>query len=133
MSMREHLGVQLGLIAMTGAVATVLILEMLGNRTAAPKFEEIIQELDWRAMFFYIALFALVGGLEKTHVLEILANAIKPLFSENYALAATLLYRVTIPIVGIVEHDAYILTSLYTIRDLGQAGVAPWPLYWMLL
>jgi Na+/H+ antiporter NhaD/arsenite permease-like protein len=133
MSMREHLGVQLGLIAMTGAVATVLILEVLGKRTAAPRFEEIIQELDWRAIFFYIALFALVGGLEKTHILEILANAIKPLFSENYALAATLLYWVTIPIVGLVEHDAYILTFLYTIRDLGQAGIEPWPLYWMLL
>src|SRR5687767_551360 len=133
MSMREHLGVQLGLIAMTGAVITVLILEVLGSRTAAPKFEEVIQELDWRAIFFYIALFALVGGLEKTHVLEILANAIKPLFSENYALAATVFYWVTIPIVGLVEHDAYILTFLYTIRDLGQAGIEPWPLYWMLL
>jgi len=133
MSMREHLGVQLGLIAMTGAVVTVLILEVLGERTKAPRFEEIIQELDWRAVFFYIALFALVGGLEKTHVLEHLASAIKPIFAENYALGVTLLYWITIPIVGLVEHDAYILTFLYTIRDLGQAGVEPWPLYWMLL
>jgi Na+/H+ antiporter NhaD/arsenite permease-like protein len=133
MSMREYLGVQLGLIAMTGAIITVLILEVLGARTTAPKFEEIIQELDWRAIFFYIALFALVGGLERTHILELLANAIKPMFVENYALAATLFYWITIPIVGLVEHDAYILTFLYTIRDLGTAGVEPWPLYWMLL
>jgi Na+/H+ antiporter NhaD/arsenite permease-like protein len=133
MSMRQYLGVQLGLIAMTGAVITVLILEVLGARTKAPRFEEIIQELDWRAIFFYIALFALVGGLERTHVLEYLANALKPLFAENYALAATLFYWVTIPIVGLVEHDAYILTFLYTIRDLGQAGIDPWPLWWMLL
>jgi Na+/H+ antiporter NhaD/arsenite permease-like protein len=133
MSMREFFGVQLGLIAMTGAVITVLILEVLGQRTTAPKFEEIINELDWRAIFFYIALFALVGGLEKTHILEMLANALKPMFTENYALAATLLYWVTIPIVGLVEHDAYILTFLYTIRDLGNAGVQTWPLYWMLL
>jgi Na+/H+ antiporter NhaD/arsenite permease-like protein len=133
MSMREHLGVQLGLIAMTGAVITVLILEILGSRTTAPKFEEIIQELDWRAIFFYIALFALVGGLERTHILEMLANAIRPIFTENYALGVTLLYWITIPIVGLVEHDAYILTFLYTIRDLGAAGVEPWPLYWMLL
>jgi Na+/H+ antiporter NhaD/arsenite permease-like protein len=133
MSMREYLGVQLGLIAMTGAVLTVLILEVLGQRTAAPRFEEIMQELDWRAVFFYIALFALVGGLEKTHVLTYLADAVKPIFAENYALGATLLYWVTIPIVGLVEHDAYILTFLYTIRDLGASGVPQWPLYWMLL
>jgi Na+/H+ antiporter NhaD/arsenite permease-like protein len=44
-----------------------------------------------------------------------------------------LLYWITIPIVGMVEHDAYILTFLYTIRDLGEAGVPTWPLWWMLL
>ena len=27
----------------------------------------LLSELDWRAIFFYIALFALVGGLEKVH------------------------------------------------------------------
>ncbi len=90
----------------------VLALEVLGKRLKAPKFKEIIQELDWRAVFFYIALFALVGRLEKTHILEMLANALKPLFAENLALGATLLYWITIPIVGLVEHDAYILTFL---------------------
>src|SRR5688500_5043770 len=96
MSMREYLGVQLGFIALTGAVALVLIIEMLGDRLKeAPSFEHIVQELDWRAVFFYIALFALVGGLEKTHILQMMADAMKPLFAQNYALGATLLYWVT--------------------------------------
>jgi Na+/H+ antiporter NhaD/arsenite permease-like protein len=134
MSMREHIGVKLGFIALTGALSLVLVLHFLGERVKeAPSFEEMVQELDWRAIFFYIALFALVGGLEKTHILNILADAMKPLFSQSYALGATVLYWVTIPIVGLVEHDAYILTFLYTIKDLGEAGIEPWPLYWMLL
>ncbi len=133
MSMREHIGVQLGFIAMTGAVSLVLVLSLLGDRVKASSFEECIQELDWRAIFFYIALFALVGGLEKSHILDKLAMALKPIFLENYVLGASLLYWITVPIVGLVEHDAYILTFLYTIKDLGQAGVEPWPLYWMLL
>lgn len=83
--------------------------------------------------FFYIALFALVGGLEKSHILDKLADALRPIFAQNYALGATLLYWVTVPIVGLVEHDAYILTFLYTIKDLAQSGIEPWPLYWMLL
>jgi Na+/H+ antiporter NhaD/arsenite permease-like protein len=115
-------------------VSLVLALELLGDRVkGAHSFEEAIQELDWRAIFFYIALFALVGGLEKSHLLDMLANAMKPMFQENYALGATVLYWVTVPIVGLVEHDAYILSFLYTIRDLGQSGIEPWPLYWMLL
>ena len=117
MAMRETLGVKLGFIALTGAVILVLIVEILGDKLKeAPSFEHIVQELDWRAVFFYIALFALVGGLEKTHILQMMADAMKPIFAENYALGATLLYWVTIPIVGLVEHDAYILTFLYMIK-----------------
>ncbi len=91
MAMREALGVKLGFIALTGAVILVLTIEMLGERLKeAPSFEHIVQELDWRAVFFYIALFALVGGLEKTHILQMMADAMKPLFAQNYALGATL-------------------------------------------
>ncbi len=134
MSMREYIGVKLGFIALTGAISLVLVLHFLGERVKeAPGFEEMVQELDWRAIFFYIALFALVGGLEKSHILDMLANAMKPMFAESYALGVTVLYWVTIPIVGLVEHDAYILTFLYTIRDMAQGGIEPWPLYWMLL
>jgi Na+/H+ antiporter NhaD/arsenite permease-like protein len=133
MSMRELIGVQLGFIALTGAITLVLVLALLGDRVKASSFEESMSELDWRAIFFYIALFALVGGLEKSHILDLLANAIRPVFVENYALGATLLYWVTVPIVGLVEHDAYILTFLHTIKDMAQTGIEPWPLWWMLV
>ncbi len=134
MSMREHIGVMLGFIALTGALSLVLVLHFLGDRVKeAPDFEEMVQSLDWRAIFFYIALFALVGGLEKSHILDKLADAMRPLFAQNYALGATALYWVTIPIVGLVEHDAYILTFLKTIKDMGEAGIEPWPLYWIVL
>jgi Na+/H+ antiporter NhaD/arsenite permease-like protein len=133
MAFRQVLGVKLGFIAMTGAITLVLLLELLGDRVKAPSFEHILGELDWRAIYFYIALFALVGALEKTHILDQLAIALKPLFLENLALGATLMYWVTVPIVGIVEHDAYILTFLYTIKELQAEGVAAWPLWWMLV
>ena len=118
---------------MTGALTLVLLLEMLGDRVKAPSFEKMLEELDWRAIFFYIALFALVGGLEKMHVLDALASHLRPVFAENFALGATLMYWITVPIVGIVEHDAYILTFLHTIKELEADGVPPWPLWWMLL
>jgi Na+/H+ antiporter NhaD/arsenite permease-like protein len=133
MALRQVFGVKLGFIALTGAVTLVLLLELLGDRVKAPSFEHILGELDWRAIFFYIGLFALVGGLEKMKLLEALAEHLRPVFAESLALGATLMYWITVPIVGIVEHDAYILTFLYTIRDLGQEGVATWPLWWMLL
>jgi len=133
MALRQVLGFKLGFIALTGAVSLVLLMELLGKRVNAPNFEEILGELDWRAILFYMALFALVGALEKAHILDALAVALKPLFVENLVLGASLLFWLTIPIVGIVEHDAYILTFLYTIKDLQSAGVNPWPLWWILV
>lgn len=133
MALREYLGFQLGFIALTGAMILIIVVEGIGHRIKKPEFEEILQELDWRAIFFYIGLFALVGGFEKTHLLQDLANYLAPLFQENLIAGASLLYWVTIPIVGVVEHDAYILTFLYMIRDLGAQGVEAWPLYWMLV
>ena len=133
MSFREQLGKFLGFIALTGAVGLIVHVELLGHRIKKPEFEEVLQELDWRAVFFYIGLFALVGGFERTGLLTQLATWLEPLFRENLAFGATLLYWMTVPIVGVVEHDAYILTFLYMIRDIGATGIDPWPLYWMLV
>jgi Na+/H+ antiporter NhaD/arsenite permease-like protein len=133
MSLREYLGFPLGFIALSGAMLLILVVESFGHRLKKPEFEEILQELDWRAIFFYIGLFALVGGLEKTQLLNELAESLAPLFQESLIAGASLLYWVTVPIVGVVEHDAYILTFLYVIRDLGAQGVDPWPLWWMLV
>jgi Na+/H+ antiporter NhaD/arsenite permease-like protein len=133
MAFREHLGVKLGFIALTGAVSLVLLLELLRGVLKPPPFEEILGELDWRAILFYIALFVLVGGLEKVKVIDMLADQLRPMFAENFALGATVLYWVTVPIVGIVEHDAYILTFLYLIREMQADGIPAWPLWWMLL
>ncbi len=66
-------------------------------------------------------------------IIDALAHALRPLFAEDLAVGATLLYWVTVPIAGIVEHDAFILTFLYTIKDMQSTGVAVWPLWWMLL
>jgi Na+/H+ antiporter NhaD/arsenite permease-like protein len=133
MAFRERIDVKLGFIALTGAVSLVLLLEILRARMKPPSFEEILGELDWRAILFYVALFALVGGLEKVKLIEMLALHLRPAFAENFAVGATLLYWTTVPIVGIVEHDAYILTFLYLIRDLQAEGLPAWPLWWMLL
>lgn len=133
MAFRAVLDVRLGFIALTGALVLIILVEVVYHGHGKPEFETILQELDWRAILFYVGLFALVGGLDKVGILEAIAHRLTPLFAENLVLGATLLYWVTVPIVGVVEHDAYILTFLYTIRDLQAQGVDPWPLWWMLL
>ena len=136
MSLREHLGVMLGYIAFSGAVLLVLMFELFGRawQLDPPDLEGMLAELDWKAIGFYVALFSLVGGLESAHLLEIVADWLVPYIESSLLFGVTLLYWVTAPIVGVVEHDAYILTLLYVIRDVGETtGLDPWPLYWALV
>ncbi|MCX8204923.1 MAG: SLC13 family permease [Candidatus Nezhaarchaeota archaeon] len=134
MSLRQLLGVKLGFIALTGALALVFTVETLRFKGKAerPGFEEVLSSLDWRAILFYIALFALVGGIEHVGLLDMLAEGIKPYLALPLV-GLTILYWVTVPVVGIVEHDAYILTFLYVVKDLAGHGIDPWPLWWALL
>jgi Na+/H+ antiporter NhaD/arsenite permease-like protein len=136
MAFRPVFGYHLGFIAMWGALALVLIFEVFKSRFVLeiPNLEQILGELDWRAIFFYISLFALVGGLEHAGVIKCISDLLTPIIQKSLILGSSILYWVTAPIVGIVEHDAYILTILYVIRDLGKENIVnPWPLYWMLL
>jgi Na+/H+ antiporter NhaD/arsenite permease-like protein len=135
MAFRQVFGFHLGFIAMWGALGSILFFTLFKDRFTVeiPDVEEVLKELDWRAVFFYVALFALVGGLEHAGVIKLVVAGITPMIKESMTIGATVLYWVTAPIVGIVEHDAYILTMLYVVRDLGTQGINPWPLYWMLL
>ncbi len=136
MSLREHLGVMLGYIAFSGAVLLVLVFELFGKawRLDPPDLEGMLAELDWKAIGFYVALFALVGGLESAHILKIVADWFVPYIESSLMVGVTILYWVTAPIVGVVEHDAFILTLLYVIRDVGETtDIDPWPLYWALV
>ncbi|MEM2210197.1 MAG: SLC13 family permease [Nitrososphaerales archaeon] len=134
MSLRALIGVKLGFIALTGAIISILILESLKERKVieCPSFDDILLSLDWKAIFFYASLFSLVGGLEYVGILNMLAEALKQYFTSPL-IGTTILYWVTTPIVGIVEHDAYILTFLYTIKDLAKFGIDPWPYWWALV
>jgi Na+/H+ antiporter NhaD/arsenite permease-like protein len=135
MAFRPFFGYMLGFIAMWGAIASVLFFELFKNRFKVenPDVEGVLRDLDWRAIFFYISLFMLVGALEHSGVIKLVTEAITPLIKSSLIVGSTVVFWVTAPIVGIVEHDAYILALLYVIRDLGQQGINPWPLYWMLL
>lgn len=134
MSFRQLTGLHLGFIALIGMILLVLINEIFSRQLEGPSFENVLGELDWRALMFYIVLFVLVGGINHVGIIAMVADAMSGYFQQNLILGSTLLYWVTAPIVGIVEHDAYILAFLYLIKDIAaSASISPWPLWWALL
>ncbi len=136
MALRQYLGVKLGFIAFSGAVFMALAIEILKKplNFDVPDLEHMLAEIEWNAIAFYAALFALVGGLEHTHILEIVADWFVPFIQQGLLVGTSVMFWVTAPIVGIVEHDAFILTLLYVIRDLGETmDINVWPYYWGLV
>ena len=134
MSFRQFIDLPLGFIALSGMIVQVLVTEMFHKQLECPSIEEVLAELDWRALLFYVTLFSLVGAIDHVGIIKMIADAMAPFIAGNIILGTSILYWVTIPIVGIVEHDAYILVFLYLIRDLAvSTGISPWPLYWALL
>ena len=115
-------------------VVLVIVNEVFSKQLESPSFEDILKELDWRALMFYVVLFTLVGGLNHVGIIKAVADTLAPYFKQDLLLGSSLLYWVTAPIVGVVEHDAYILVFLHLIRDLAASvGISPWPLWWSLL
>jgi len=134
MALRQLTGLHLGFIALIGMITLVIIVEVFQKKLGSPDFEKVIDELDMRTLFFYITLFALVGGINHVGIIKMIADAMAPYIQSNLILGTTLVYWVTAPIVGIVEHDAYILAFLYLIRDVAaSANISPWPLWWAVL
>ena len=115
-------------------IVLVLIVEIFQKKLEGPNFETVIDELDMRTLFFYVTLFALVGGINHVGIIKMIAGAMIPYIQSNLIVGTTIVYWVTAPIVGIVEHDAYILAFLYIVRDLAaSANINPWPLWWAVL
>jgi len=90
MANRPLFGVHLGFIALCGAIALILIFELFRKafHFEIPTLENVLSGLDWRAIFFYISLFALVGGLEHAGVIKLIADGLTP-FNQKSLLAGS--------------------------------------------
>jgi Na+/H+ antiporter NhaD/arsenite permease-like protein len=88
------------------------------------KTEHILRKLDYDVLLFFIGLFVVVGGLEKTGVIQALANLMASLFRERYLeLISTLLWFSAVSS-AIVDNVPFALSMAYVIKDLAsQAGV----------
>jgi len=132
-SIRPMLGVELGAIAISVAIMISTILETarLHGKQRIPAFEEILRDLEWRVMLFYIALFMLVGGLKAGGVIQEVSKMISGYIVEELLLSYSIVYWLVAILSSVVEHDAVVLFMLKTLQELGTAsGADPWPHYW---
>ncbi len=88
------------------------------------KTEDILRKIDYDVLLFFIGLFVVVGGLEKTGAIKALADLIANIFRyQDLALVSTLMWFSAVSS-AIVDNVPFALSMAYVIKDIaGQVGV----------
>ena len=111
-------------VAMGGAA-----LGLLWVRT---NVEETFSHLEWGVLLFFMGLFVLVGGLEASGVLTLLAGGIIELSTNNLLLASIVLLWVAAIVSAVVDNIPFTIAMVPVILSLGKMGVQTSPLWWAL-
>ena len=110
-------------IALTGA--TVL---MLWGRV---DLEQVLDEIEWTALFFFIGLFIVVEALVIVGIIEAVAQAALRLTGANLQMTSMLLLWLSAVASGIVDNIPYTATMIPVVENLGKAMPIE-PLWWSL-
>ena len=105
-----HIPLTVSLAAIIPAFALLLV--------GGSDSEHVIKRLDYDVLLFFIGLFILVGGLEKTGVITIFANGLVHLAAGNSVILLSLLLYGSAGISAVVDNVPFALTMSYVIKDL---------------
>ena len=111
-----------GIIAMIGAVLLLLLSRV--------DIEEALLSIEWTTIFFFAALFVLVGALEEVGLITSLAQMIIGLVRGNLLLAGVLLIWFSALVSAFVDNIPFVATLIPLILGLGAQGVDIGPLWW---
>ena len=94
--------------------------------------EETFSHLEWGVLLFFTGLFVLVGGLEASGVLSLLAESIINLASSNLLLASLVILWVAAIVSAVVDNIPFTIAMVPVIISLGKMDVQTSPLWWAL-
>ena len=115
-------------------VATIgVIIAVLTIMAAGPRRLEIIMATDYKTLLFFIGLFIVVGGLEQTGVLEIIATFIGKISGGNPMVMAAIIIWISGFASAFVDNIPFAATMIPVIRSLALVhGVDLSVLAWSL-
>lgn len=119
------LGIESATIALFGAGVLLLISRI--------DVEEVLLEVEWPTIFFFMGLFVMVGALEKVGVLEVLASGLIELTGGNLMITALLILWVAAIASAFLDNIPFVATMIPLIINIGtMTGMNIAPLWWAL-
>ena len=103
------------IVALVGAGAMLLVTDV--------DVGEVLPEVEWSTLVFFMGLFAMVAGLVHTGVIEAIGSAAVSAFADNYFLAATALLFGSSILGAFVDNIPYTATMTPVVE--GMVAQAP--------
>jgi len=125
--LHQWLGLEPATVAMLGAALSLVVVR--------PDVRKVLSDVEWSAVFFYGALFVLVGGLEHVGILNEFARLLQGFARGNVLVAAVILLWGAGVISAVVDNVALVIALVPVLQRLGHLGLPPGhltPLWWSL-
>ncbi len=115
-------------VAFIGTVITIVTLLAFAKYT-----KELLSKVDYKTLLFFIGLFMVVGGLEQTGILEIIAGYIGKASKGNLKLMVAIIIWVSAVASAFVDNIPFAATMIPVIKSLAETqGVNLEILAWAL-
>ena len=112
-------------IALTGAVILLFI--------SGINSELVLIEVEWKTIFFFSGLFILVGGIEATGVIAMMAKGVIEMTGGDLFLTAMAILWVSAIASAFIDNIPFVATMIPLIIQMGQmTDINVYPLWWAL-
>lgn len=123
--LHQNLHLESATVALGGAMALLLLSKI--------DPEEILMEIEWNTIFFFIGLFILVGSLEKVGVIGMLAEKIVSLTDGNQFMTAMLILWIAAILSSILDNVPFVATMIPLLKSMEQLTGVTTPVVWFAL
>jgi len=120
----DRIGLDPGLVALFGGC--------LGLLWVRPKLENILNDVHWDVLLFFIALFVIVGGLEGGGVLRLAGQGITLLSQRGMVLTGLVVLWAGALGSGVISNVPFTIAMLPIFKGLASQGIPVVPLWWAL-
>lgn len=120
----DAIGIESSVIAISAAAIILLL-----SKTDA---EEIIATVEWPTIVFFIGLFGVVGGLQQTGVIDMMAKFLLNITQGNNMLMLLLILWVSAILSSFLDNIPFVATLIPLILTMGKSGMDIEPLWWAL-
>ncbi|KEI90908.1 ArsB/NhaD family transporter [Clostridium botulinum] len=120
-----YLGFESATIAIAGSAILLAISKV--------EPDEILQEIEWGTIFFFIGLFIMTGVLEDVGIMEVLAQKTLSLTKGNLVLTGIFVLWISAIASAFIDNIPFVATMIPLIKSMGtMAGMNITPLWWAL-